>query len=55
MFTEFRYEIDQYLGGLIESPVRTLAEVVAFNEAHAEAELRWHRRTPSSRRSASRR
>jgi amidase len=42
MFTEFRHEIDRYLAGLRSSPVRTLAEVVAFNEAHAEAELRWH-------------
>jgi amidase len=41
LFTEFRPGIDAYLAGLTESPVRTLADVIAFNDAHAEAELRW--------------
>ena len=41
MFYEFEAGIDGYLAGLTESPVRTLAEVVAFNEAHADEELRW--------------
>jgi len=42
MFYEFRHGIDRYLAGLTESPVRSLAEVVEFNRAHRDEELRWH-------------
>ena len=42
MFTEFRHDIDGYLAGLAEAPVRSLADVIAFNEAHRAEELRWH-------------
>jgi amidase len=41
LFAEFRPGIDAYLGGLIDSPVRSLADVIAFNRANPEAELRW--------------
>lgn len=42
MFTEFPVGVNRYLRGLVSSPVRSLAEVVAFNEAHPKEELRWH-------------
>lgn len=38
---EFRHDIDAYLARLIESPVRTLEDLIAFNEAHADEELRY--------------
>jgi amidase len=41
MGIEFRPGIDAYLEALLESPVRTLADVVAFNQTHADEELRW--------------
>ena len=41
LFTEFRPGIDAYLAELLESPVRTLADVLAFNAAHRDEELRW--------------
>jgi amidase len=42
MFPEFRFRIDRYLAWLTDSPVRSLADVVAFNEAHRDEELRIH-------------
>ena len=42
MFSEFTPRIDRYLAGLSNASVRTLADVVAFNEEHADEELRWH-------------
>jgi amidase len=42
MSTELRHSVDRYLGGLLESQVRTLDDVVAFNKAHADTELQWH-------------
>ena len=42
MFCEFRHGIDRYLAELMDSPVRSLAEVVAFNRDHRDEELRWH-------------
>jgi amidase len=37
---EFKADLDSYLGGLGPSaPVRSLADVIAFNEAHADREL----------------
>ncbi|GBD16036.1 Glutamyl-tRNA(Gln) amidotransferase subunit A [bacterium HR26] len=38
---EFRHDIDAYLARLVESPVRTLEDLIAFNEAHADEELRY--------------
>jgi amidase len=42
MFTEFRHDIRDYLSGLANTSIRTLADVVAFNEGHHDEELRWH-------------
>ena len=36
---EFKADLNAYLAELIDSPVRSLADVIAFNEAHAEQEL----------------
>jgi amidase len=36
---EFKADLNTYLGGLIDSPVRSLADIIAFNDAHAEQEL----------------
>ena len=36
---EFKADLNQYLAELVSSPVRTLAEVIAFNLAHAEQEM----------------
>lgn len=39
---ELREDLGRYLAGSpADIPVRTLAEVVAFDEAHADAEMRW--------------
>ncbi len=39
---EFREGLDAYLAGSpADLPVRSLAELIAFNAAHAETELRW--------------
>jgi amidase len=42
MFVENPVGINRYLRGLVSSPVRSLADVVAFNDAHPREELRWH-------------
>ena len=38
---EFKADLDRYLSGLASSPVRSLKEVIAFNEAHGEQELKY--------------
>jgi amidase len=38
---EFKADLNAYLAELLDSPVRSLADVIAFNEAHAEQELRY--------------
>jgi amidase len=38
---EFKADLNAYLGELLRSPVRTLADVIAFNQAHADVELPW--------------
>jgi amidase len=38
---EFRHDLNVYLGSRTGLPVRTLAEVIAFNVEHAAAELAW--------------
>ena len=39
MLYEFKADLNDYLAELTESPVRTLADIIAFNTAHAEEEL----------------
>jgi amidase len=39
MLYEFKAGLNAYLADLQESPVRTLAEIIAFNKAHADREL----------------
>jgi len=36
---ELKADLNAYLAGLTSTPVRTLEEIIAFNEAHAEQEL----------------
>ncbi|MEO7021567.1 MAG: amidase [Ktedonobacteraceae bacterium] len=36
---ELKADLNTYLAELVSSPVRTLAEIIAFNEAHAQEEL----------------
>jgi amidase len=38
---EFKADLDAYLAGLASSPVRSLADIIAFNERHADEELRY--------------
>jgi amidase len=38
---EFKHDLEVYLRDLVQSRVRTLADVIAFNRAHAELELMW--------------
>jgi amidase len=38
---EFKADLDAYLEGLIDSPVRSLADVIAFNEEHQIEEMRY--------------
>lgn len=39
---ELKHDLGAYLAGLPGNPpVRSLADVIAFNKAHADAELRW--------------
>jgi amidase len=38
---EFKADLNKYLGELVSSPVRTLADIIAFNEAHHDAELAY--------------
>ncbi|GCE16460.1 amidase [Dictyobacter kobayashii] len=39
LITDLKVDIDAYLSELVGSPVRTLADLIAFNEAHADQEL----------------
>ena len=38
---EFKHDLTAYLRGLVRSQVRSLADVIAFNQAHADIELQW--------------
>lgn len=38
---EFKADLDRYLSGLASSPVHSLKEVIAFNEAHSQEELKY--------------
>ena len=40
LLTEFKVDIERYLGGLRGTSLRTLADLIAFNDAHCETELR---------------
>ena len=42
MFTEFEHGINRYLSGLTNTEIRSLADVVAFNEAHSDRGVAWH-------------
>jgi len=41
LFYEFKANLNNYLAGLARSRVRTLKEIIAFNEAHAKKELKY--------------
>lgn len=36
MFAEFKIDVNNYLNELVESPVRSLADVIAFNNKFAD-------------------
>nr|GMD07047.1 putative amidase C869.01 [Ipomoea batatas] len=36
---EFKIDVNAYLGNLVESPVRSLEDVIAYNEKNADAEM----------------
>jgi len=38
---EFKVQIAEYLAGLTNTPLRTLADLIAFNVAHCEEEMRY--------------
>jgi amidase len=38
---EFKVQIGQYLAGLGRTPMRTLADLIRFNQAHCDRELRY--------------
>ena len=38
---EFKRDLNAYLATRTGVPVQTLAETIAFNEAHADRELKW--------------
>ncbi|MEP0547101.1 MAG: amidase [Rhodothermales bacterium] len=38
---DFKHDLDAYLAAHPTAPVRSLADVIAFNEAHAEASMPW--------------
>ncbi|GMH13541.1 hypothetical protein Nepgr_015382 [Nepenthes gracilis] len=38
MMADFKLSINEYLNGLVSSPVRSLADIIAFNEKNAELE-----------------
>jgi amidase len=42
MLGGFRADVDAYLRELSDTRIRSLADVVAFNEEHADQELQWH-------------
>jgi amidase len=41
LLSEFKADIAAYLSELRNTSMRTLADLIAFNEAHADQELRW--------------
>ena len=41
LLTEFKVGIEAYLGGLRQTSMRTLADLIAFNDDHCAAELRY--------------
>ena len=38
---EFKADLNSYLAGLVNTPVHTLADIIAFNNAHVEEELKY--------------
>jgi amidase len=41
LLTEFKVDLDGYLGGLRRTSMRSLADLIAFNDEHCEDELRY--------------
>src|SRR4029078_5058660 len=41
LFTEFKVDIEAYLAGLRGTLLRTLRDLIAFNDAHCDDELRY--------------
>ena len=41
LFSEFKVSMAAYLGGLRGTTMRTLADLIAFNDAHCADEMRW--------------
>jgi amidase len=38
---DFKHDLNAYLAGLVQSPVRSLKELIAFDTAHADVEMPW--------------
>ncbi len=41
LLVEFKADLDRYLADHPAAPIRSLADAIAFNEAHAEREMPW--------------
>jgi amidase len=41
LFTEFKHDMAAYLGGLRRTRLRSLGDLIAFDDAHCEEELRF--------------
>ncbi len=41
LFTEFKVDLEAYLVGLRGTTIRTIDDLIAFNDEHCDAELRW--------------
>ena len=41
LLTDFKHDINAYLATRTGLPVKTLADLIAFDDAHADAEMRW--------------
>ena len=42
LLQEFKVDIENYLAGLTHTSMRTLSDLIAFNNAHCEAEMPFH-------------
>ena len=42
LLQEFKVDIEKYLAGLTHTSMRTLSDVIAFNNAHCEAEMPYY-------------
>ena len=41
LFTEFKVDIEAYLAGLRGTPMRTLGDLIAFNDGHCDVEMHY--------------